>query len=156
MNRRFIAAATFALFGILIGVATADLGAGDVGTPPGDRGTVEAARSDGRTDPVDRLETVRRILDIGPDQEVAWRSYADVTLSLARERREFDRRLSSGEARDDGAEYWRHQLILAAAINDLKSHLSLAQVARLGPLASGLAENLICNGLTRNEAKSAR
>lgn len=150
INRRFTAAAAFALLGVTVGVATANFGADDVGRESDAPGAAAQPGNTAAKDLVSQLDDVRRTIGIRADQEEAWRRYTDVAFSLDRERQDFDRRGASGEARNDGAEYWRHQLILGAAISDLKSNLSPSQIARARPLTESLAASLICNGLARN------
>lgn len=146
INRRGAAAAAFALLGLSLGVATADFGSGDIAVAyapvpaPGSEGTVPPKKL------AAWLDDVREALDLRPDQEVGWRRYADVVFALDRERRDFDRRVASGELRDDGTEYWRHYVVLNEAVENLKGILSVRQVASFRPMT----ESLICGGLARN------
>lgn len=146
ISRRAAAAAAFALLGLSLGIATADFGAGDVAAG---RAPATAARPDGTVPPEDltaRLDDVRQALGIRADQEEAWRRYAGVVSALDRERRDFDRRVAKDEVRDDGAEYWRHYVVLTEAAGNLKGILSASQIANFRPMT----ESLICEGLARN------
>jgi hypothetical protein len=146
ISRRGAAAAAFALLGLSLGVATADFGPGDVAVA---YAPVPAPGSEGTVPPKElaaRLDDARQTLRIRADQEDGWRRYADVVFALDRERRNFDRRLASGELRDDGTEYWRHYVVLNEAVESLKSILSARQFASFRPMT----ESLICEGLARN------
>lgn len=146
ISRRGATAAAFALLGLSLGVATADFGPGEIAVT---RAPIAATRPAGavpQTEVAARLDDVREALELRPDQEEGWRRYADVVFALDRERRDFDRRVTSGELQDDGTEYWRHYVVLNEAGENLKGILSARQIAGFRPMT----ESLICEGLTRN------
>jgi hypothetical protein len=154
VDRRFFVAAALASVGLAVGVATADFSVAGVRLLDDDNRIMRPATG-GRDDLAVRLESARRTLEIQPEQEEAWTRYVDTALSLGRERVEFERRVTGGETHDDGSEYWRHQLVLAAAAGDLSSSLSPAQASRIGTLA-GLADGFLCRGLSQNGRDNVR
>jgi hypothetical protein len=146
ISRRSAAAAAFALLGLSVGVATADFGSGEITVTGAPFATARPAGAVPQKELAARLDDVREALDLRPDQEEGWWRYADVVFALDRERRDFDRRVASGELRDDGTEYWRHYVVLNEAVENLKGILSARQVASFRPMT----ESLICGGLARN------
>ena len=145
INVRLVAAFALAAGGLAIGFVTA--GDGSEGFGVSSNAPITAAPANAGRPLADRLAEIRQALAFRPDQDPAWRRYADVLLQLDRSRRDLERRVASGKAQDDGTERILHALALGAAIEDLAKSLSPEQVARARLLTDDLASAVICKGL---------
>lgn len=96
----------------------------------------------------DKLDTVYRTIGVRPDQEVAWRHFAEAMMELERLTRAYEQRVASGKTIDKTAERARHAMIYAAGMNEIDSKFSLGQVVVIRKLASRAARSALCRSLT--------
>lgn len=150
IDLRLAAAFAIAAAGLGAAFAAGEHGSGGFGTirapavavaAPGD-----AAMS---KDLSDRLAEIRQSLAIRPDQEPAWRDYAEAMRHLDRATKDFEQRQANADALDVDKERSRHALLLGAAIGDLQRNLSPDQFARARRLAEDLASVVTCAALRK-------
>ena len=95
----------------------------------------------------DRLAEIRRALIIRPEQEGAWRSFADAMIQLDRLTRDFERRAAARETLDETGERTRHALILGYALGEIEKSLSTEQFVVIRRATDDLTSSVICKGL---------
>ncbi|MEJ0092242.1 MAG: hypothetical protein WDN46_02065 [Methylocella sp.] len=143
---RFAAALAVAGIGVIVGIA------GDFGGSSG-FGVVrssfdQAAGVPAPGDLAGRLEEVRRLARIDPNQDSAWRDFASSMLRLERLTQDYERRLAAGERLDEAAERARHALLFGSAMNQMDQSLSPEQSAAVHRLTDELASKVICKSLS--------
>ncbi len=150
INARLAVACVIAASGLAAWLYTNDSYGGGFGSIHAAASARASLDSDRSPDLAARLTAIRAALGIRPDQETAWRDYADTMLTLERSTHDFEQRVAAGTTRDDGAERGRHALVLSAAMSDLQSRLDPGQFARANSLTADLVGTVVCKGLVEN------
>jgi len=144
---RFPLALVVAAIGLFAGFVMVDRAPGGFGTirlvPDADPVALGTAR------PVlsDRLAEIHRALVIRPEQEGAWRSFADAMFQLDHLTREFERLPAARETLDETRERTRHALILGYALGEIEKSLSPEQFVIIRRATDDLTSSVICRGL---------
>lgn len=148
ISLRLVAASAIAAAGLGAAFASGGYGAGGFGTIRAPAAAI-AAPGDAVTskDLSDWLAEIRRSLVIRPDQEPAWRDYAEAMRYLDQATTDFEQRRANADALDVDKERSRHALLLGAAIGDLQRSLSPDQFARARRLTEDLASVVTCAAL---------
>jgi len=150
INVRLAVAGVIAASGLIVWLETNDSYGGGFGSIHAAASAIAPLTSDRSPDLASRLAAIRAALAIRPEQETAWRAYAETMRTLERSTHDFEQRVAAGDARDDGAERGRHALVLSAAMSDLQSRLDPGQFSRANSLSADLVGTVICKGLAEN------
>lgn len=95
-----------------------------------------------------RLEALRRLAGIHPDQQSAWRDFARAMSQLDQLTMDYERRLAAGQRVDETAERAGHALLFGSAMNQMDETLSPDQSTVVHRLTDELVSKFICKGLS--------